>query len=165
MNVLYESVLSEILLSNTLYTIVTLGTLQSGYFQDTHWLIRPNQHLLIKSITNHIMYMCPWPAGDILYPQCSPSICVIVRCLSQDWHYYNIQSSTYSTWAMRYSACTSSCQIPYIRSPLCWWWLIYQVQNDANKARTYPWNPRKSAGYSSDSTQQELSNEYQHDRV
>ena len=47
--------------------------------------------------------------------------------------------------------------------PLCCWWLIWPIQNDAKKLRN-DWNPGKWV-YSSERTQWELSNEYQHDRV
>ena len=46
--------------------------------------------------------------------------------------------------------------------PLCCWWLIWLIQNDA---KTWKMTETLTYWYSSESTPQELSNEYQHDRV
>ena len=46
--------------------------------------------------------------------------------------------------------------------PLCCWLLIWPVQNDT---KTWKMTETLAHEYSSDSTQWELSNEYQHDRV
>ena len=51
--------------------------------------------------------------------------------------------------------------ISYIQH-LCCWWLIWSIQNDAKYLKMIE---TLANGYSSESTQQELSNEYQHDRV
>ena len=42
----------------------------------------------------------------------------------------------------------------------CCWWLIWSIQNDAKKLKNYETLEHR---YSSESTQQELSNECQHD--
>ena len=47
--------------------------------------------------------------------------------------------------------------------PLCCWWLIWPIHNDAKNLKRM--TETLAYGYSSDSTQRELSNEYQHDRV
>ena len=43
--------------------------------------------------------------------------------------------------------------------PLCCWWLICIIQNDANNLSNM--TETLTCGYSSDSTQRELSNEHQ----
>ena len=45
---------------------------------------------------------------------------------------------------------------------LCCWWIIWPIQNDAKKLKM---TKTLTNGYSSKSTQRELSNKYQHDRV
>ena len=47
---------------------------------------------------------------------------------------------------------------------LCFWWLIWPIQTDAKEPDKWL-KPPHNIGYSSESTQWELSNEYQHDRV
>ena len=44
----------------------------------------------------------------------------------------------------------------------CFWWLIWLIQNDSNNLKM---TETKVNGNSAESTQQELSNEYQHDMV
>ena len=51
-------------------------------------------------------------------------------------------------------------QEPY---PLCWWWLIWPIQNDANNLKN-DWNPGTWVVIW-ECSQQELPNEYQYDRV
>ena len=46
--------------------------------------------------------------------------------------------------------------------PSCCWWLLLLIQNDAKVLKS---DRNLANGYSCESTQQELSNEYQHDRV
>ena len=54
-----------------------------------------------------------------------------------------------------------NCQV--FGQPLCFWWLIWPIQNDAKNLKKII--ETLADGYSSDSTQRELSSEYQHDRV
>ena len=53
------------------------------------------------------------------------------------------------------------CTVPTL--PLCCWLLIWSMENDTNKAEKI--TETLANGYSSGSTQRELFNEYQHDRV
>ena len=46
--------------------------------------------------------------------------------------------------------------------PLCCWWLILPIHHDA---KTRKMTETLAYGYSSESAQRELSNEYQHDRI
>ena len=52
--------------------------------------------------------------------------------------------------------------INYLIKPLCWWWLIWPIHNDAKTLKIIE---TLAHGYSSVSTQRELSNEYQYDMV
>ena len=62
---------------------------------------------------------------------------------------------------VRMTSPSSMCQSKYTHKrsylTLCCWWLIWPKQNDAKKNMAH--------GYSAESTQQELSYEYQHDSV